>query len=163
MSSESDIGLPIILSLLQSNDYLLAHSPYSLFYKLIVLVFLLLWRDAMTMAGLRVCGKRGVGENAHIWPEFWCSGRVYTGGLPDAFHKAPGGHLSVWSHWPHWVGGGQGAAPSTRFSVSGISHWIQWRSWEQNRGPRVALGPGDKGRGQGERGALGGCHAGESL
>jgi hypothetical protein len=38
-------------------------------------------------------------------------------------------------------GGGQGAVPDTRFSVSGIPCWIWQRSWEQNRGPE------DMGRG----------------
>jgi hypothetical protein len=51
------------------------------------------------------------------------------------------------------VGGGQGAPLSTRFSVSNIPHWIWWRSWEQNRGLRTALSPGDEWKkGQGNRG-----------
>ena len=39
-------------------------------------------------------GKRGR-ETAHVPPEFWCSGWADTGGLPDAFYMAPGGHLAV--------------------------------------------------------------------
>jgi hypothetical protein len=43
---------------------------------------------------------------------------------------------------PTWRGGGeQGAAPGTRFSVSGILHWIRQRSWKQNRSPRATLSP----------------------
>jgi hypothetical protein len=39
-------------------------------------------------------GKVGKG-GACVWPEFLlCSGQVDVGGLPDAFHSAPGGHLS---------------------------------------------------------------------
>ena len=35
------------------------------------------------------------GRIACVWPEFLlCSGQVEVGGLPDAFHSAPGGHLS---------------------------------------------------------------------
>jgi hypothetical protein len=44
-------------------------------------------------------------------PEFLCSGQADAGGLPDAFHSASGRHLALWSHWPHMVGGGQGAGP----------------------------------------------------
>ena len=46
---------------------------------------------------LRGCGCRGRGgkERAHVWPEFWCSGWVDSGGLQDAFHVASGGHLAV--------------------------------------------------------------------
>jgi hypothetical protein len=37
-------------------------------------------------------GRRG---GSHIWPEFLlCSGQADTAGLSDAFHSAPGGHLS---------------------------------------------------------------------
>jgi hypothetical protein len=43
-------------------------------------------------AGLWVEVKRGVGESAHVPPEFLCSGQADVGGLPDAF---PGGHLVV--------------------------------------------------------------------
>jgi hypothetical protein len=40
-------------------------------------------------------GERGEGRIAHVWPEFLlCSGQAEAGGLPDAFHSAPGGHLS---------------------------------------------------------------------
>jgi hypothetical protein len=34
-------------------------------------------------------------ERVRIWPEFLCSGQADAGGLPDAFHAAPGGHLAV--------------------------------------------------------------------
>jgi hypothetical protein len=49
-------------------------------------------------AGGIAWGKRGVGERARVPLEFWCSGRVDRGGLPDAFHVAPGGHLAVLGH-----------------------------------------------------------------
>jgi hypothetical protein len=40
-------------------------------------------------------GERGGGKIARVWPEFHlCSGQVDTGGLPDTFHSALGGHLS---------------------------------------------------------------------
>jgi hypothetical protein len=38
-------------------------------------------------------GERGGGRIAHAPPEFLlCFEQVDTGGLPDAFHLAPGGH-----------------------------------------------------------------------
>ena len=42
-------------------------------------------------------GCRGTGGRvrARDRPEFLCSGQADTGGLPDAFHSAPGGHLAV--------------------------------------------------------------------
>jgi hypothetical protein len=40
-------------------------------------------------------GEEGGGRIAHIQKEFLlCSGQVDTGGLPNAFCSAPGGHLS---------------------------------------------------------------------
>lgn len=76
-------------------------------------------------------------------PEFLCSGRVDAGGLPDAFHAALGGHLAVLSHLPHTVGGGQGAAPGTRFSASGAGY----SGGAENR--IGALGIREEGRGGG--------------
>ena len=82
---------------------------------------------SLTLRGCGCSGRSGR-ERARIPPEFLCSGQVAMGGLPDTFHTALGGHLAVWSHWPHMAGGGQGAAPGTRFSISGIPCWIQERS-----------------------------------
>jgi hypothetical protein len=39
-------------------------------------------------------GRGGLGESAHILPEFLCSGQVDTGGLPDTFHWVPG--VGIW-------------------------------------------------------------------
>ena len=40
-------------------------------------------------------GKERERRIAHVWPEFHlCSGQADMGGLPDAFHSVPGGHLS---------------------------------------------------------------------
>jgi hypothetical protein len=40
-------------------------------------------------------GERGGREEVHVRPEFLlCSGQADMGGLPVAFHSAPGGHLS---------------------------------------------------------------------
>jgi hypothetical protein len=45
--------------------------------------------------------NRGPGEEvggriSHVWPEFHlCPGQADAGGLPDAFHSAPGGHPSL--------------------------------------------------------------------
>lgn len=62
--------------------------------------------------GVRTKRGQGKGERgwiAHIGPEFLlCSGQADTGGLPDAFHLALGGHLS------HSMEGGQGAAPEIK-------------------------------------------------
>ena len=41
---------------------------------------------------------RGERERAHLPPEFLCSGQAFVGGLVDAFHAAPGGHLAVRGH-----------------------------------------------------------------
>jgi hypothetical protein len=39
-------------------------------------------------------GREGRGRIAHGQPELHlCSGQADEGGLPDAFHSAPGGHL----------------------------------------------------------------------
>lgn len=43
-------------------------------------------------------GERGQWESAQVLPEFRCSGQVNVGGLLDAFHLAPGGHLAVLGH-----------------------------------------------------------------
>ena len=110
-------------------------------------------RKSIQAPGLWSCGcggKRGVGENpspARVLV-FWagrCGRTVHT------FHEAPGGYLAVLSHWPHTAGGGQGAAPGTRFSISSI-HRIHRRSWEKNRGPGAALCPADKRRQGRQRG-----------
>jgi hypothetical protein len=40
-------------------------------------------------------GRKGKGRIAHFQPDFFlCSGQADLGGLPDAFHWAPRGHLS---------------------------------------------------------------------
>ena len=60
------------------------------------------------------CGKRGRRgrERLRVQPEFLlCSGQADMEGLPDAFHLAPGEHLS---HRPHSTGSGQGAAPEAK-------------------------------------------------
>jgi hypothetical protein len=46
-------------------------------------------------AGPWVCGKKGVGESAHVPREFRCSGWTNVRGLLDAFHAALGGHMAV--------------------------------------------------------------------
>jgi hypothetical protein len=100
-------------------------------------------------------GKRGVGENPPP-PEFWCSGQR-TREDCACFPHGPGWVSGcVKPLTPHGgAGGKQGAAPGTRFSASSIPHWIRQRSWEQNRAPGAALGPGMKGgegRGRGSAG-----------
>ena len=45
--------------------------------------------------GLGDLGKEG---ETHIWPELRSSEQVDTGGLPEAFHSATGGHLSHLTH-----------------------------------------------------------------
>jgi hypothetical protein len=61
-------------------------------------------------------GEGGGKEKARIWPEFLlCSGQADAGGLPDAFHYTPGGHLSHGTDLKG-VGGRQAAAPDTRDS-----------------------------------------------
>ena len=37
-------------------------------------------------------------ERAFVQPQFLCSEKAGTGGLLDAFHMAPGGHLAVLVH-----------------------------------------------------------------
>jgi hypothetical protein len=40
-------------------------------------------------------GERGEWERTRVPPEFRCSGQADEGGLPHAFHTAPGGCLAV--------------------------------------------------------------------
>ena len=40
-------------------------------------------------------GEKWGRKICHVRPEFLCSGQAEAGGLPDAFHLAPGGHLAV--------------------------------------------------------------------
>ena len=116
-----------------------------------------------------ICGALGIQEEegrerACVQPGYWCSRWVDKGRLPNSVHMALGGHLACMKLVTPHGRGGQGPAPGKRFSVSDIPHWIWQRNCEQDRGPGVALGPGDKRRGQraeGE-GLLGGSQIGRA-
>jgi hypothetical protein len=49
----------------------------------------------MVLCGFVGVTEEGGKERAHVWPEFLCSGQADSGGLLDAFHVAPSGHLAV--------------------------------------------------------------------
>jgi hypothetical protein len=52
------------------------------------------WKEMWELK--RGLGEEGGGRIAHVLPDFHlCSGQADVGGLPDAFHSAPGGHLSL--------------------------------------------------------------------
>jgi hypothetical protein len=84
---------------------------------------------------VHLCGAAGVGgkrewEKTCVLPEFWCSGRADVGGLPHAFHVAPGGCLAVGSHGTQptrgWTRGslrplGLTEAKDSKFSVSDVA------------------------------------------
>jgi hypothetical protein len=104
------------------------------------------------MWGCGYVGNRGVGESAHVPPEFLCSGWADMGGLLDTFHMAPGGHLDVLGHGRHTASGGQGQ-PQVPGSQSPASHAGYGREAENRIGaPGGGTQLGDKGRGQRERG-----------
>jgi hypothetical protein len=80
--------------------------------------------------GLWVFGKGGGRERVRVRPEFlfWAGGhrrtaRCFPHGARWAF-----GCIEATDPTQRGVGGVQGAAPDTRFSVSGIPRWILQRS-----------------------------------
>ena len=103
-------------------------------------------------------GIRRVGENLYP-PEFWCSGPVDAGGLPYAFHTAPGGCLAVGSHWiPAQQRVDNGQSLVTTGSQSPTSQILvdlteELRTNGARGGVCGSVSPEAKGRkGQGERG-----------
>ena len=72
-------------------------------------------------------GPRGRGEKkTHAPPEFYlCSGQAEVGALPESFHSAPGGHLSLWPTLQE--GGGQGAAQPGSPGAFSKALWL----WER--------------------------------
>jgi hypothetical protein len=52
-------------------------------------------RKKKEVQGHGCVGRRGVEESLS---EFWCSGWVDAGGLPDTFHRAPDRHLAMLGH-----------------------------------------------------------------
>jgi hypothetical protein len=88
--------------------------------------------------------ERGEWESISVPPEFWGRGRRTV----HVCHIALGKHLAVLSHWPHKVGGGQGATPGT-------TSYARYNRGAENRigAPGRDWAPGEEGRrGQGRGG-----------
>jgi hypothetical protein len=116
------------------------------------------WKQLCRL-GVRVwgCGWRGMGWRGREPASSQSSCALGRRMREDCWTLSTRPRVNIWlceATDPTRQGGGQGAAPGTRFSVSGIPCWIWQRSWEQNRGPWTTLSPEGKGREvRGRRGA----------